>query len=195
MAISKVVFGDETLIDLTSDTVAADKLLTGFTAHGKDGELITGTCSFDADTGDATAQADEILLSKTAYVNGSKVTGTMPNNGAVTGTINTVAGKYTVPMGFHDGSGKVSIDSTEQAKIIPTNIREGITILGVEGSMSGSEDMKAQAKTVTPKTEQQVVSPDEGYNALSQVTVAAIPYNEAENPAGGKTVTIAGSGA
>lgn len=195
MAISKVVFGDKTLIDLTSDTVAADKLLTGFTAHGKDGELITGTCSFDADTGDATAQADEILLSKTAYVNGSKVTGTMPNNGAVTGTINTVAGKYTVPMGFHDGSGKVSIDSTEQAKIIPTNIREGITILGVEGSMSGSEDMKAQAKTVTPKTEQQVVSPDEGYNALSQVTVAAIPYNEAENPAGGKTVTIAGSGA
>lgn len=195
MAISKVVFGEETLIDLTSDTVAADKLLTGFTAHGKDGELITGTCSFDADTGDATAQADEILLSKTAYVNGSKVTGTMPNNGAVTGTINTVAGKYTVPMGFHDGSGKVSIDSTEQAKIIPTNIREGITILGVEGAMSGSEDMKAQAKTVTPKTEQQVVSPDEGYNALSQVTVAAIPYNETENPAGGKTVTIAGSGA
>lgn len=195
MAISKVVFGETTLIDLTSDTVAADKLLTGFTAHGKDGEPIVGTCSFDADTGDATAQADEILLSKTAYVNGSKVTGTMPNNGAVTGTINTAAGQYTVPMGFHDGSGKVSIDSTEQAKIIPTNIREGITILGVEGTMSGSEDMKAQAKTVTPKTEQQVVSPDKGYNALSQVTVAAIPYNEAENPAGGKTVTIAGSGA
>lgn len=68
----------------------------------------------------------------------------MKNNGAVKGTISTVAGEYTVPQGYHDGSGKVSIDATEQAKLIATNIREGVTILGVEGAMSGSEDMKPQ---------------------------------------------------
>ena len=61
-----------------------------------------------------------------------------------------MAGEYTVPQGYHDGSGKVSIDATEQAKLIATNIREGVTILGVEGAMSGSEDMKPQSKEVTP---------------------------------------------
>ena len=115
----------------------------------------------------------------------------MANNGGVTGTISTKAGMYTIPQGFHDGSGKVSIASTEQAKLIPANIREGITILGVEGAMSGTEDAKPQAKTVTPSTEAQTILPDEGYNYLSQVTVSAIPYAESENSAGGVTVTIA----
>lgn len=39
----------------------------------------------------------------------------MKNNGAVKGIISTVAGEYTVPQGYHNGSGKVSIDATEQA--------------------------------------------------------------------------------
>lgn len=173
------------LIDLTGDTVAADKLLAGITAHGKDGEEITGTCAYDA----ATAAEGEILLGKTAYVKGAKKTGTMPNRGAVTGTIATKAGEYTVPAGYHNGSGKVGISSTEQAKIIAGNIKAGVTILGVEGSYSGAS-IKAQAKSVTPKTAAQTVSPDSGYDYLSSVTVAAIPYAEAANPAGGTTVTI-----
>lgn len=81
---SKVVLTDGTvLIDLTADTVEAAKLLAGYTAHGRDGALVTGTCAFDADTSDANATAGELLSGKTAYVNGSKITGTMPNNGAV----------------------------------------------------------------------------------------------------------------
>jgi len=189
--ISKVIYGGQTLIDLTNDTVEADKLLTGFTAHGADGEVITGTCAYDANTKDATATAAEILSGKTAYKNGAKVTGTMKNNAAVSGIINTKAGTYTVPQGYHDGSGKVNIDSTEQAKLIPANIRDGITILGVEGTMSGTEGAKPQSKTVTPEIEAQTILPDEGYNYLSEVTVAAIPYVESDNNAGGKTVTIA----
>ena len=55
-------------------------------------------------------------------------------------------------MGYHDGSGTVTIAAAEKAKLVPDNIRQGITILGVEGAMSGTEDVKAQAKTVTPKT-------------------------------------------
>lgn len=190
MGTSKVIYGGRTLIDLTGDNVTADKLLKDITAHGADGEPIVGTCTYDADTQDATAQAAEILSGKTAYNKSKKVTGTMKNNGSVSGKISTKTGEYTVPQGYHDGSGKVAIDSTEQAKIIPNNIREGVTILGVTGEMSGTEDANPQTKTVTPSVEEQVVLPDDGYNYLSQVTVAAIPYEETDNSAGGKTVTI-----
>ena len=190
MAINKVVYGGESLIDLTGDTVTADKLLSGITAHGKDGELVTGACTFDVDSNDATAAVAEILKDKTAYARGTKLVGTMPNNGAVTGSIKNLTDSYVVAQGYHDGSGKVSIDATEQAKIIAQNIREGVTILGVEGSMSGSEGVKAQAKTVTPSSAQQTILPDAGYTHLSQVTVAKIPYAESENSAGGTTVTI-----
>lgn len=116
----------------------------------------------------------------------------MKNNGAVAGTISAKDEEYTIPQGHHDGSGKVGIAASEKEKLIPDNIREGITLLGVEGAMSGTEDAKPQAKTVTPSTEAQTILPDsdEGYNYLSQVTVEAIPYNESENPAGGTTVTI-----
>lgn len=190
MANSKIVFGGDVLIDLTADTVKKDKILKGYTAHGADGEPIVGECEFDANTQDATATEAEILLGKTAYNKGNKVTGKMPNNGAVTGKISTKAGKYKVPQGYHDGSGTVEIDATEQAKLIPANIREGVTILDVVGTMSGSEGIKAQSKSVTPKTTSQTVLPDNGYTHLAQVIVAAIPYEETDNSAGGKTVTI-----
>lgn len=188
--INKVVYAGTTLIDLTGDTVTESTLLEGATAHDKSGAKITGTCTFDSDTSDATAAVAEILESKTAYARGSKITGTMKNNGSKSGTINTVSEKFTIPSGYHDGTGTVQISSTEQAKLVANNIRQGVTILGVEGTMSGSEGVKAQSKTVTPSKTAQTVLPDEGYTHLSQVTVNAIPYAESDNSAGGKTVTI-----
>lgn len=158
--------------------------------YSKSGAPITGTCDYDANTQSATATADEILTGKTAYVRGSQITGAMKNNGAVTGKISTKAGVYTVPQGYHDGSGKVSIDSTEQAKLIAQNIREGVTILGITGSMSGTEGANAQAKVVTPTISGFEVMPDDGYNYLASVTVEGIPFTESDNGAGGKTITI-----
>ena len=188
---SKVVLASgEVLIDLTSDTVDAAHLLKDYTAHGANGAPVTGTCTFDSDTSDDTAAVGEILVGKTAHARGTKLTGTMPNNGAVSGTISAKAQVYTVPQGYHDGSGTVQIAATEQAKIIANNIREGITILGVEGTMSGSEGVVAQAKTATPTFSSQVISPDTGYTHLSQVTVSAIAVAYSDNAAGGKTVTI-----
>ena len=189
MAVNKVIFGSETLIDLTNDTVQADKLAKGLTAHDKSGAIITGTNTNDADTQDATAAAAEILLNKTAYVRGSKVTGTMPNNGAVAGNIVDLETPYAVPLGFHDGSGTVDIDSVEKAKIIPGNIKAGVEVLGVTGTYGG-EEISVQSKTVTPSLSQQTILPDEGYDYLSQVTVNAIPRVDSENSAGGITTTI-----
>lgn len=189
---SKIIYAGKTLIDLTQDTVTADKLLVGTTAHGADGALVTGTCTWDADTKDATATAAEILVGKTAYKNGAKVEGTMPNNGAVAGKISAKDEQYTVPMGFHDGSGVVEIAEAEKAKLIPENVREGVTLLGVVGTMSGTEDAVAEQKEVTPSTEEQVILPDQesGFNYIAQVTVKPIPYVETTNEAGGLTVNI-----
>lgn len=187
--VNKVIYGGNVLIDLTNDTVTPEVLLQGYYAHDRSGETIAGACTYNADTSNATANAAELLAGKTAYAGGHILTGTMPNNGAASGTIATKAQEYTIPQGYHDGSGKVSISSTEQAKIIAANIKSGVSILGVTGSYSG-EAVTAQAKTATPSTASQTILPDSGYDYLSQVTVNAIPYVETSNAAGGLTVTI-----
>ena len=189
--INKVIYGNKTLIDLTGDPVEPSKVLAGVTAHDKSVAPITGTCAYDVDSTDGTAAVAEILVGKTAYARGTKLTGTMPNNGSVTGEIDSVNGEYTIPMGFHDGSGKVGIAETEAEKIVAGNIKAGVEILGVTGTYGG-EEISAQAKTVTPRTTQQIVQPDSGYDYLSAVTVNAIPYTESDNSAGGVTVTIGG---
>lgn len=190
--INKVIFGGNTLIDLTGDTVAVTDVQRGVTFHLPSGEIGTGTCDYDVDSSDCTAVVAEVLATKTFAKGGSVLTGTMPNRGAVAGTISSKTA-YTIPQGYHDGSGTVSLDSTSASNLIADNIRQGITILGVEGEMTGTEDVNAQAKVVTPTTSQQVITPDSpSYNYLSQVTVNAITYTETANAAGGYTATIAG---
>ena len=189
MAVNKVIYGGNTLIDITDTTAVAADVASGKYFYSNGGVKTQGTSTKDSDTTDATATAAEILYGKTAYINKNKITGEMTNNGAVTGVISTKTQQYTVPQGFHDGSGKVGILSTEQDKIIGANIKSGITILGVLGTYSGEAVSVEANKNVTPGASQQIITPSTGYDYLAQVTVAAIPYTETPNTYG-TTVTI-----
>lgn len=189
--VNKFVWFGTTKFDISADTVTADKLALGVTAHDKSGAPITGTSTKDSDTSGATVAVGEMLEGKTAYARGSLLTGTMPNVGKQTSTISTKNQSVSISAGYHDGSGTVAISTTEKNKIIAGNIKNGVTILGVTGNYSGDSVERPQSdKVVTPSNEQQVVTPDTGYTCLSQVTVNSIPYSEQSNSAGGITITI-----
>ena len=190
MGYSKLVIeGRGTVFDLTGDTVTAEKLLKNATAHGADGELITGECTFDVDTSELTALAAEVLVGKTFAARGAVITGEMPNNASYEAVIDDVNVPAQIPSGYHDGGGSVGIAATEIAKLIPGNIKSGVELLGITGTYGG-EDIKVQSKTFRPTIAGGMVIPDENFDYLSQVTVEPIPITETPNAAGGITVTI-----
>ena len=184
--VKKVIYGNTTLLDLTSDTVSADKLQAGYTAHDANGNPVIGTSTYDADTSDATATASEILSGETAYVAGSKVTGIMIDNGAVNGTISTVAETYTVPEGYHDGTGSVGLDTAEQAKIIADNIKSGVTVLGVTGTYHGSSSADTSDATA--------VASEVLYGKTAYISTGKVTGTMTDNGAVNGTIsTVAGT--
>ena len=188
--VNKVVYDGDTLIDLTSDTVAAAYLLKNYTAHDRSGAPITGSCEYDSKTTDANAAAGEVLSGKTCYVNKAKVTGSMTNNGSNDVTLTSAAGA-SIPAGYYDGSGHAVLDSTSASALSANNIRAGVTILGVEGSLSPEDDLTVGPISATPTSSQQVITAaSQSLDYITQVTVAAIPYTETDNQQGGKTVVI-----
>ena len=94
----------------------------------------SGTAKF-YDTSGASFAAGDLLTGKTAFGASGSVGGSMADNGATGGTISTKAGTVTIPAGYTTG-GTVAISSTEQAKIVASNIKSGVTILGQAGSLS-----------------------------------------------------------
>lgn len=128
-------FVANSVVDTSDATATANDIMNGKTAYTASGKT-NGTYT-PLDTSDATASAGHILYGKTAYANGSKITGTMTNQGTVTGSISSKTASYTIPAGYHNGSGKVSISATEQNKIIASNIKSGVSILGVTGTYTG----------------------------------------------------------
>ena len=193
MANNKIIVDGEVLIDLTQDSVSEDKLGKGVTAHDKAGNQIVGTNTFDVDSSEITTTPAEVLAGKPFAAGGQIKIGEMPNNEGKTYTISNADDVINIPIGFHDGSGTVSIAPEELEKLKnPQNIKNGVIIMGQPGAFTGEGEVTAQAKEVTPSFEAQTVLPDEGVDYLSQVLVKPIPVTRTENAAGGITVTIGG---
>ena len=94
----------------------------------------SGTAKF-YDTASANITSADVLTGKTGYGSSGEVQGGMANNGSTSGTISTKAGTVSIPSGYTSG-GTVAISSTEQSKIIAGNIKSGVTLLGVAGSLT-----------------------------------------------------------
>lgn len=186
--VSKIVVGSDS-IDLTGDSAKEANVLSGYTFHRNDGKPTTGTCTYDSDTSDATAESAEVLNGETFYARGQKQTGSMPNRGKQTGYITDVDTPVQIQNGFHDGSGSIGISAADAAKLKDhSNIKSGVTILGQTGEYSG-EGATAESKTVTPSFSEQTILPT-GADYLSQVKVNPIPVTRVLNASGGYTVTV-----
>lgn len=106
-------------------------------------EYVSGIESL-TNTNDATATDLDVLENKTAYSKGRKLYGSMPNNGEANIEISNLTAK-TVAEGYYSG-GSAKIADEESAKIIPANIRQGVTVLGVEGTLeAGSSASYSEA--------------------------------------------------
>lgn len=162
-------------------TVEGDQNLTpenikeGISVYG-----VVGTHSDGIDTSDATATPDDLMKDATAYVNGVKITGTH-----VCKTDPILEPLYVTPTGQEftetppdgvDGFNEVLVEG--DYNLAPENIKAGVTIYGVEGTLA---EPNLQSKEVTPKATDVVVRPDEEYAGLSDVRVLGDSNLIAEN--------------
>lgn len=186
---NKIVLGDGTvLIDLTMDDVKPEHVQKGIKFHDKTGAEKTGTSTKTVDASGVTAEPAEVLAGETFGRGNEVATGTMPNNSGNDVLVTNKSGT-AIPRGYYDGAGIAKISDEDAEKLVPANIKEGVTILGVTGEF-GPDDISAQSKEVTPTFADQQVSPDVEYTFLSGVLVKAIPVLYTDNSAGGQTVTI-----
>lgn len=128
-----------------------------------------------------TAAAGDIVKDRTAWVNGSQVTGTMTNHGAVAPSALGAGGSYTIPEGYHNGQGKVTVQSLATitasgdatAAQILTGKKAYVDGTLVTGTMA---NQGTQNKTITPSTSAQSYTIPAGYHSGSgKVTINAIP--------------------
>lgn len=187
--ISKVTLSTgETLMDLTQDDVRAEHVDEGIYFTDKTGLRQQGTSKKTVDASNATAEAAEVLEGRT-FGKGKEIhTGTLPDNSGKNVIVSSKDGTV-IPRGAFDGSTKAILSEQALANLIPENIKEGVSILGVEGEF-GADDISSQAKEVTPTFVDQNILPDAGYTFISSVKVNAIPVTRTDNDAGGVTVTI-----
>ena len=142
--------------------------------------------------GKVTATASDVLSGKTILTSSGLVTGSMTNNGSVSKTL-SINGSYTIPAGYHDGTGKVTQSITTKAaatytpgtsnqtiasgqylsgvqtikgdaNLVSANIKSGVTIFGVSGNANVVDTSSGDA------TAAQILSGKKAYVDGSLVT-------------------------
>lgn len=121
---------------------------------------------------------------------GEIISGTIVDRGNSNVEITSLTTFDTIPEGYYNGQGSISLVDDTLKKYLSENVREGVTILGVEGTLAPGYGTTYQEKTVTPSVSRQEVIPDEDFDGLSKVIVMEIPYREIDNSAGGQTAYI-----
>ena len=158
--LGKKAYNGTTLVTGTMpENVAVAETLTAGEAYVIPQGYHDGTGKVTADSlasqTDGTATAAQILSGKTAYVDGVKVTGSMTNNGAKTASL-AAGASYTIPVGYHDGTGKVtanSLASQTDGTATAAQILSGKTAYvdgkKVTGSMGNKAGTTVEASAVT----------------------------------------------
>jgi hypothetical protein len=167
------------IANLSAENIKAGVLVGRY--GGDSTNCITGTY-----TSDATATEAQILAGQIAYAKGSKLTGTMANNGAVNQSL-AVNGTYTIPVGYHNGSGKVTQSLTTKAAATYTPGDTAQTIAAGQ-YLNGVQTISAvptETKTVTAGTAATTVNRTSG-KYMTAVTVNPTPSQT-------KTVTMTSS--
>lgn len=172
MAVNKIVYGNDTLVDLTSDTISASDLAKGKTAHDKSGNSITGTFTLDSEiqdqdtvisqiqealagktampnTSDANAAPSDIRNGKSAYVNGTKITGSV---------LDIVQGTPSISV---SSTGLITAKATQSAGFVS------------DGTKSSTKQLTVQeAQTITPSLSEQIIA--SGRYLTGTQTISAI---------------------
>ena len=126
--------------DVSDVTATAGTVLTGSDFVDASGTLVHGSCDYDADTSDATATAGQIEAGATAYVGGTKLTGTMPIR--TTDVEISDLSPVPIPAGSYDGTtASAKLSSAAAASVVASNIRQGAEILGVQGNYQGVDTL------------------------------------------------------
>lgn len=162
-------------------TPASGKYFSQFTVNVPPSGVTLPLLSQEVESTDQVLSGYQLISSDNTVV-----TGTMPNIGKATGTISTKAGTYTIAKGYHDGTGSVSISSTEQAKIIAENIKKDISILGITGTYEGDSKVTWSTATATGSANSKTLA----FSVTGNPTMYYVVLTTASTTASNTSMTI-----